>query len=67
MPTSPAREKPDAPADADAKSDVAITVPLSASEASALDAWIAEQPDRPARAEAIRRLLTCALIEHPGQ
>ena len=34
---------------------------------STLDAWIEKQPDRPSRPEAIRRLVTKGLSEHPGQ
>lgn len=67
MPTPSARQQPEASTEPGPKADVLIQVKLSASEIAALDAWIAEHPDRPARDEAIRRLLTCALIEHPGQ
>lgn len=67
MPTRSTRQEPDASTAADPAPDVPIAVSLNASELAALDAWIAEHPDRPARDEAIRRLLTCALIEHPGQ
>ncbi len=67
MPTLSDRQKPDARTEPDTRPDVPITVSLNASEIAALDAWIAEHPDRPARDEAVRRLVTCALIEHPGQ
>lgn len=41
---------------------------LSATELKMLDAWIERHADpRPTRAEALHRLLACALIEHPGQ
>ena len=45
-----------------------IKVALSGDQLSALDNWIAARPEpRPSRPEAIRRLLTCALVDHPGQ
>ena len=45
-----------------------IRVALSTDRLSALDEWIATRPEpRPSRPEAIRRLMACALIDHPGQ
>ena len=45
-----------------------MSVSLSADERTMLDEWIAKHPDpKPSREEAVRRLMTCGLIEHPGQ
>lgn len=43
-------------------------VASSEDQLSAPDNWVAARPEpRPSRPEAIRRLLTCALVDHPGQ
>lgn len=45
-----------------------VRVALSGDQLSGLDSWIAARPEpKPSRPEAIRRLITCALIDHPGQ
>ena len=52
-PLFPSKPKP-APV---AKGETDVAVRLHAEETAALDAWIASQPDRPTRAEAMRRLM----------
>jgi hypothetical protein len=47
--------KPKTPPPAKGETDIAVR--LHAEETSALDAWIAAQPDRPSRSEAVRRLV----------
>jgi hypothetical protein len=50
------------------RSGAAVRVVLSAEQLSVLDDWIESRPDpKPSRPEAIRRLITCALVDHPGQ
>ena len=52
--------------------EVAISVPVSALELAEIDAWAADQTDRPSRPEAVRRLIRQALAmrgtpaEHDG-
>jgi hypothetical protein len=41
-----------------------ITLTLSTAEVTSIDAWAITQRDSPARNEAIRRLLQCALRLH---
>ncbi len=49
-------------------SGAVIKVALTADLVSVLDDWTAGRPDpKPSRPEAIRRLVTCALVDHPGQ
>ena len=47
-----AQERPPAP-----KGQEDVTIRLLAPDLAALDAWIAAQPDKPSRAEAVRRLM----------
>lgn len=47
---------------------VVLRIPLSADHLAALDAWIAGRTDpKPSRREAVRRLSTCAMVDHLGQ
>jgi hypothetical protein len=47
---------------------VVLPVALSAEEVEFLDDWIASRPDpKPSRPEAIRHLMICAMVDHPGQ
>ena len=45
-----------------------VRVALSAEQLSGLDSWIASQPEpKLSRPEAMRQLMVCAMIDHPGQ